>query len=304
MAEERPEKQTIRDRWITEVVSAEHDGAEPLYLTLCGAEGYEISMLIDRGILRLTETGAIDDRDADRVVAVESRAEAAVTLRQRFPGLKLRAHPVEQLVQHSNPMSWPRREDRTVCRALHINLDFNKSLSGSMEAGRAVFRDLDVMRKLATIHSTPTPLNWKLFVTFNAAWSWGPEVELALVEFLRENFEIDADFAHRCREFLGEEVFESIKLNTLQADSIDDVGRQRILMVFVPKKIAELVHTEGWLVRTTLNWHYGGYGNVAPMVTWMFAFEWDGRASGSIYRDSRAAILEHTGSVTSTGTVD
>jgi len=74
------------------------------------------------------------------------------------------------------------------------------------------------------------------------------------------------------------------------------VDEQRLIVaVLVPKKIAALVHNQGWITKTTANWRYGGVGEAAPMCTWAISFNWDSRSTylaDSVYEESLATIFQ------------
>src|SRR5690242_12319854 len=93
MAADRPAKKTIRAKWIDKVQEKEPDlqiDNSPLYLTMPGAEGKEIDLLIRRGVLRRNDTGSIAAEDGLKVVAIEYDDDAQLALRKKYPGLSVR----------------------------------------------------------------------------------------------------------------------------------------------------------------------------------------------------------------------
>ena len=94
---------------------------------------------------------------------------------------------------------------------------------------------------------------------------------------------------------------------SLDTQSLSYEERQKLLMVFVPKKIAEMVHGQNRQVKTSQNLRYGGTADEAPMVTWVFSFLWDTRASvtpDAVYKDCLNLILSAAGYVSDTGQID
>ncbi len=76
-------------------------------------------------------------------------------------------------------------------------------------------------------------------------------------------------------------------------------------MAFVPKRIADLVRTQGWRVETVHNIAYGGSGH-ASMVTWVLRFHWDLRVTSTpdaVYRDSVRSVLSAPGLIAENGTL-
>ena len=75
MQSQRPAKDAVRELWADIVVRRQEERREkvPLYLTLAGAEGYDIELLIKKGVIEQTKTGAIVDAEDLTVVAVESK---------------------------------------------------------------------------------------------------------------------------------------------------------------------------------------------------------------------------------------
>jgi len=126
-------------------------------------------------------------------------------------------------------------------------------------------------------------------------------------EFLAENFTQEPDFGRSARQVLGTEFYDALLgSQTVELARLSTDDQQRLLMVFVPKKITHLVHAEGWRLRTPHNLRYGGHSGQAPMVTWVFRFTWDRRYNTkpfSVYRDSLIDALTAAGEVDSEGRI-
>src|SRR5438128_8562239 len=165
MAAERPEKATMRSLWVEEVCRADSAGATdrvPLYVTLPGAHGRDIQALVDRGVLALSETGAVGDIADMRVVAIERSANALVELGKRFPGLKILDQSLEALLHSTGSFKWPRGEHHQLFRAQVINLDLDEPLKAPTQEGQLSFPSLALIRKDATIHADTPCVEWTL----------------------------------------------------------------------------------------------------------------------------------------------
>lgn len=311
MAAERPEKQTVRELWMDEV--QRHEGEQlpddvPLYLTLPGARGGDIEALIDRGVLRLTETGAIEDPEAMKVVAIEHSPSAVIALQRRYPGLKIVEKSVSDMLHSIGPLQWPTGSHKTYCRAQVVNLDFDTPLKGVVEHGQLVFPSLALVQKLATLHATPAPIDWTLGLTLHGETVWDSDTDALACRFLAANFARDAAFSGGAREVLGSELHQGVcdSPDSVGLNGLDRASQQRVLMVLVPKQIAFDAHTIGWNVDTVENLCYGGTENRAPMVTWLLRFRWDSRASTdpeALYREALGRSLRRRGEIAADGAI-
>lgn len=309
MSEERPEKLTMREHWIERVISARQGrrvGKEPIYLTLAGAEGREIDLLVESEFLHLAESGAIDTADLGLVVAVESSPDAELELRNRYPGLTVLQENIGNILRSESLTAWPSGEHRHYCRAHCINLDLNSPLAATSESGQLRFPIVDWIRKFATLHAEPPRLDWSLFLTLHGEILWEAQDSEAAQRFLAENFSLEGEFASACRELFGEDLFGSIEGGDANLGELTRDQQQRVLMAFVPKKIAQVAHVDGWLIKTDLNLRYGGLGHRAPMVTWILRFLWDPRSGSEpnvVYRESLVEILASAGRIAEDGSV-
>lgn len=281
MEEDRPAKQAIRNLWIDLVYEQRaFSGAAPLYLTMPGAVGREIDLLIERGLLRQLETGAIDDADAKRVVVVESSPNAMAELKKRFPGISALGDSVHGLLKGSDRTKMPEGIHRTRCQAKVVNLDFNKPLQAKTHQGVPAWDELELVVKLAMLHRA-TPESWFLCLTVNADMPWAQAVQRAAVRFVRENIERRAGFRADCERVLGVDLVTFVENSSDLVADQDARDRQRFLMAFVPKKIASEATPAGWRLSTLENIHYGGTSGHAPMVTWIFRFDWNQRTGST-----------------------
>jgi hypothetical protein len=321
MAGERPPKQTIRSLWLEQHQHYNErfpaDDA-PLLLTLCGDEGREIGLLVQHGIIKLTETGAIAPEFENRVVAIERNPQAALNLRRHWPGLKIKQINFSAILSGDSYIRFPSGEHERICCAKVINLDLQEPLHERIEEGAIEFPVLRLIHKLSQIHAELTPrIEWCLCLTLNGklvnrgtdgTLSWSQAIGNVIREFLIENFQRSVEFTTSCRTLLGDDLFGRIYNNTLfDLSVLSEEEQQKLLMIFVPKKIAQLVHPQNWHVRTTWNLRYGGRGSHAPMVTWILSFIWDPRAASTpdaVYRDSLNAILASAGRIDDDGRIE
>jgi hypothetical protein len=309
MAGDRPEKKTVREIWLqaaTGYSEAFDDDPHPLFLTLGGAEGRDIQLLIDNHLLELTETGAISAEMKHRVIAVESSSRAAAALQIKYPGLKILEEPFQNLLSGESLIRFPRGEHEEFCCARVVNLDLNEPLMVANGHSLLDFPILKWVRKLCQLHAQHD-LDWTLCLTLHGETVWGLDVSKAVRDFLVENFGRELSFADACRDLFEDELFELVS-----ADTAVDFGlrayedQQRLLMAFVPKKIAQLVHHDGWRVETSRNLRYGGTAGRAPMVTWVIDFVWDPSTRArpdATYRQALAQVLSGAGRIEEDGTI-
>src|SRR4051812_16488834 len=87
MSADRPPKITMRNLWADQFEAfLEKHGDEgfPIFATLSGAEAKDIRRLIERNLIRLTETGGIAESDMGKVVAIEHNSPAVLHLQKQF----------------------------------------------------------------------------------------------------------------------------------------------------------------------------------------------------------------------------
>lgn len=313
MAADRPEKQVIRDFWAQQASSVwekfANDPQVPLYVTLSGAEGKDIKRLADEGLLNLTEVGGIATADQNKIVAVEVNHTAEFELRRRFPGLRTYREGFQNLVSGTGITSFPDKDRKRICRARIINLDLTVPLHGDAnEDGELQFPVLTWIKKLCQMHAEPPRLEWCLCLTLQGGITWAPEISNDIQAFLGENFHFEKSFGELSRSFLGDTLYNQILgQDPLDFRELTQDERQKVLMAFVPKKITQLVHAEGWRVYTRANIRYGGREDHAPMVSWIFEFRWDRRYSRTpraVYSDSLADVLRSVKAIHPDGRID
>lgn len=310
MAEDRPEKGCMRELWMETVVEVDAHYAgdgPPLYLTLPGARGFEIDLLIARGVLETTETGAIAPEHQQKVIAIESRREAIAALAARYPGLKLLRESVQNVLKTSTPLQWPAGEALDACRARVINLDLNTSFDCVVSDGHLDFPLVRLVDKLAIIQAaqTPRPSVWHLMLTLDSRIQWTRAESRLIKEYLRANFDSEPAFAASARDALGDDLYEEILRDRgMMAAGLESAAQQALLMTLVPKALARVCANAGWRLETLRNLRYGDGAQRAAMVSWLFRANWDQQLSRNPeqgYRASLRTVHAHVGHIEANG---
>lgn len=312
MDQNRAEKNAIRRLWLNEVrASVENypDDEIPMYLTLPGAEGRDIQLLVEHGLLRLTEAEirGIVEEDKGKVVAVESNSRAITELQKRFPNLRILRVPINDLIRGEALTSWPQGVHAHLCRARVVNLDLNSPLHAREQEGDIVFPVIRWIAKFAQLHAEP-PLDWSLCLTLNGGLVWDATVCRYTKNLLVENFQREPRFAESCKIHLGSALYNQIEAPEDEVDfsSLSEAAQQQVLMILVPKLITQYVQHQGWKIRTQRNLRYQGGGG-APMVTWVVHFTRNSGVSATpnaAYRDALANILYSKGLIRDDGQIE
>src|SRR3569832_2316096 len=180
MGADRPDKQRIRSLWLKEVMSAScaaETDEVPLYLSLPGALGKDIELLVEAGVVTLADNRAIAAGDEWKVVAVESSSSAVLELKKRFSGLRVLNQNIQGILRSTGPLTWPRGDHVRYCRAHVVNLDLNASLQAERdELGHYVFPTVQLIANLARLHVEPPALDWVLCLTVAAQINWEDDV--------------------------------------------------------------------------------------------------------------------------------
>jgi hypothetical protein len=305
----RSEKSTIREIWIDVLkrYDRQHSGSTGLlYVMLPGAEGREIDLLVEHNLIELTEIGSIAQESMTRIAAVESSPLAVGVLQRKFPGLKIYQTNFAALVRGHGLLSYPQGDERNCCRARVINLDLNETLA-VRDDGSAAFPILIWIQKLGEMHAAYPRLDWCLYLTLHGEVHWTKQLSETVRIYLQENFGRAELFSRYARTLLGAELHEQIFSGAGELDvaALPREQQQKILMAFVPKKIADLVRTQHWRLETESNLRYGQPGH-APMVTWIIHFKHDLRAAGipdAVYVESLNGVLAVAGRIELDGSV-
>ena len=270
-------------------------------------------MLVDKGVIKLTENGAIATESQNRIVAVERANPAVLEIRKLYPGLKVVDKDFDFLIRGESLTEYPKRENKEdydkICCARIINLDFDTALNAKETDEGIIFPTFKWVQKVSQLHADRMPRqSWCLCLTFNDTINWVPNASESVRHFLVENYTLSPEFEASCRLLLGEDLQSKIIDIELPVDfaNIAKEDQQKLLMVFVPKKIAQLVYGQGWLVKTSWNLHYNGGGG-APMVTWILSYVWDTQASSTpnaVYQKSLREIFASPGHVADDGQIE
>ncbi len=310
MADERPAKIAIRELWLKQVKEFNDEYPEddvPLYLTLSGSEARDIKLLAENGIIKLTEIGAISQEFQSRVVAIEQNPQAVLTLQKKMPGLQIVDKNFGDLIKGVSPLSFPtNKKEIEYCCAKIVNLDLQSNLVFKSDNAGIIFPVFNWIEKISLLHSQKKPnINWCLYLTLNAAINQPEDIGGLIQNFLKENYLISPNFELSCRNLLGDNIQDSIL-----SDKVLDLSQftwqenQKILMIFVPKKISNLVYNQSWHVKTLWNLCYGGNQGHAPMVSWILYFQWDERTAATpqaVYTDSLNKILSSVAKIEDDG---
>lgn len=312
MNSKRPQKQSVRKLWLDEIKDLDKkyaDSEYPLYLTLPGEEGYDIQMLIDQGLINLTENKkSISEKHLKKVIAVESNNGAILNLQKKFPGLRIEHQNIQNILKGSGLESWPNDEEKEIFCSHIVNLDFDGSIKYDYKNGAIIFKELEWIYKICLIRTNEGLKNWKLFLTFNANLSnWDVEVFDYIKNFIFDNIKHEKHFSDQCKELFGEKLFPVFN----NEDNIEDYEfthkeSQKILMIFVPKFLSNKLHVNGWTLKTKINLYYGELPETAPMVTWIINFNYDESKLSTpklIYKESILSIFDKVGYIDKSGEI-
>lgn len=310
MDQERTEKQTIRMFWLEEArdyMGRYPEDEEPLYLTLSGAEGRDVRLFAEQGLIKLTETNSIVGEDQGKVIAVEYDPQAVLQLQRKYPGLKIVEKNFQDLVRGIGHFSWPNHEEKHYCRARIINLDLNGELRAQQQEARTEFPVVAWIDKVARLHAVSPRRDWTLCLTLYGEINWGDEICNFTQEFLRDNFRREPRFAESCQNLFGEALCEDIESkSSVDFSALSLELQQQVLTVIVPKLIAQRIQNQGWRMVTKRNLRYGGE-ETAPMSTWVVRFTWDAGAIASpnaAHSDALAGIFHFVGSIRDDGQIE
>jgi hypothetical protein len=302
MLAQRAEKRYIRNQWISEIkqISDGFDSDIPLYLTLPGAEGIEIRLLIEEGIIGLTEVNSIREADIGKIIAVENNNEAVLSLQKKFPGLKICQVDFGALIRGPQLFTWPERrsQDWRACRSKIVNLDLNGNLLTTESGDQIVFIIPRWIEKLCEIHGAHPSIDWTLFLTLRGEILWEDRINKFIQNFLMDNIRREPEFRTRCLDYWGSVLYERIILEESDYKRFDRDEQQMILIVLIPKLITNYVCNRGWRVITRRGIKYGG-DSTSPMVSFIisFEFETDALEPNRIYCESILDIFTELGSI-------
>lgn len=271
LSQDRPAKRTVRRLWLDEVNQyTANEG--PLYLTLPGAEGKDIELLIEAGIVSTTDTGAISAADIGKIVAVESNSEAVLSLQRKYPGLRIHDSPLENVMNGAGPFAWPPRNVQEDMRARVINIDLDKSLKAEFN-GNVSFPLIRIIKKISQLHrerpNGDPPQPWSLCITINSTTNWPDAAINFFFRFLAENCESHPAFREGAIAALGNALVDRIMTDhtTLTLRALERDQQERLLCIFLPKLILSELNDHHWDAQRCYSLGYGGNGDQAAMTT-------------------------------------
>jgi hypothetical protein len=267
----RPSKVTIRGLWVEEVKRFTNSNETPLYVTLPGAHGLDISALVAEGLIRTTETGAIHPEDKDKVTAIEYDAEAVLALNRKFPGLNIVEDNLNNVLSGPTPFAWPPLKMREQLRGRVVNLDFNQAMTGNTTGGRPEFQLLKFVKKISSIQSQPqAPAQrraWTLCLTVNTTCNWSDGLWRAVTSYLRSNCRRNDAFRVQVARLLGNDLRARIEAeNNFSLREVGQPEMHRALSLLLPKLIIDEVNDHSWRVVAVWTYLYGDAPE-APMLT-------------------------------------
>ena len=271
MATERAEKDILRHLWADEVEAHDGDDGHYLYLTLPGNEARDIEVLHDRGILRLTETGAVAEDCARTVVAIAAHDDVILELSRRFPGLKIVEQDVNSALSGPRETAWPQGELRDIWCARVINLDLDEVLKPVTGVDDLRFRVVAWLKKVALLHAEAAVDEWTLCLTLHAETPWSKKFSAQIQDFLKDNFGESEEFAARAREVLGDELFALMSSSKrVDCASLSPEDQAHLLLTVVPKAVVAELSSQ-WDVEVSTNCAYGlKTAGRATMGSWVF----------------------------------
>ena len=311
LAADRPAKRTVRNLWLKEVNKYPGDETHPLYLTLPGAEGKDIQLLIDNGIVSRTETGAISAEDQKKIVAIESNSEAVLSLQRKFPGLKIRESAIEGHIGGDGLYNWPNNEIRNDFCARVVNIDLDKPLKASVNGEGVQFPLIKLIKKISQLHHEPpvgAAKNWSLCVTVNSTTQWGKDVSKFFLKYLAINCDQHPTFKQDMTKTFGQQFVDDLQADNVEPDlnNLSHGTKEKLLCIFLPKIIIDKINDHNWLVEECTSLHYGGTDGHAAMSTLTISLC---RAQGAAtnpakrYETNLGKVIANLGAVDINGTL-
>jgi hypothetical protein len=232
-------------------------------------------LLIDDGLISLTEAGAIETRDSKKIVAVESSMPACGRLKARFPGLQVREMNVKSMLAGDASHSFPDKETKKLCRAVVVNLDYN----GPWQANDDALVAIDKFVRLHEGSPDWPPIEWTLCLTFRARLAGDTEDKISQVKFINDQIADIPDLI----SWVSDQIGPHIGLTQSKPETVDswhDSILQRFLCILVPLKVVHLGCARGWRVNCVRSALYGGPlsepdASKAAMVTFVIDFTQD-----------------------------
>lgn len=278
-------------------------GAEPLYLTLPGADGRDLLMARDEGLIGVTEVGSLAPEHMEKVVAVESSLHAVANLLRVLPGLKVLEQPIQSLIRGEGMTSWPEARDRRWCRAIVVNLDLNQPFTGRTRDGTPTYPIANWVRKLGVLHAESPAVPWSLLLTLHGEAVLDAEARAETRTALIDNAARVESFREGLQRLIG---VDPAALDASDASfALDREEMHRLLLALVPKRLAKEL-PPGWGMAVRWCYTYGGSESDAPMVAFRMDFDPSDPRSATppaIYESAVAGILDRVGHIAQDGSL-
>ena len=302
MMQERPEKTTIRERWIEIIAEVEKqirtDKKSPLYVTLAGAEGKDIECLINRGIIKKTETGAISTDDKWKVVAIEKNGPTATELRRKYPGLDVRDEDVLSLIRGNAETLFPNpnHKDYHLWKAPVINLDYNSMLKGEVKNGKVVFEVTQTLKKISTIHhEAGSESQWYILLTLNANINLDNDCWREIKQTLKDNMSSVVEFKKDLSSLIPLNESDDIDCDTIKKIKKESKLQQNLLLALIPKYFSQRIRDQRWEFKDVISFAYGNNtAGRARMASWIICIEkpQDLKTDEQCYQENVGKILK------------
>jgi hypothetical protein len=256
-------KQHVRKLWVDEVRFREIGlNGEVLYVTLCGAEGFDIGELIAAGVIETEANGAIKQQHVKRVVAFEKNMPAVANIKKKFHGLSVREKDIHDQLKISTPFANPSNEEKKIFAAPVINLDYDKSINITDDFKIPI---VEAALRLAHFHQNGH-FPWTLLVTVNATINWSVEVQDHEKTFLGSYTQ-----AQSCQAYFTSNVGGPISSST-DLRQLSSAEQQHLIAIHLPLRIAARLVGDQWKVSVHAVCLYSGGGG-APMATWILRID-------------------------------
>jgi len=277
MANQRPEKVTIRQLWINQAILHSQQSAEnatPLYTTLSGHEGHEFRLLHEAGLLQLTETGAVESSCLHKFIAIEQNATAYASLSTKFPGLKIVRESIQNIVLGHTKLRYPVGEVEKICRSKIINLDLNEPWMPRLQGDQWIIPTCRGIEKFAELHASDPKLHWTLLLTLHGECPWSIDAQSVISGKINDLFHTYPALIEEVQDWIGEELLTNIRNNhVIDFSTVPKLLQQKLLMWVVPMCVALACRQQGWAISVLENIHYGQHPEHAPMVSWIIDFQ-------------------------------
>jgi len=263
----------MRILWSKEVQHRHHEDFPDrvLYLTLCGEHALDIHQLVEDGVVKLLESGAVDLVNSPKVVAFEKNSPAAFAVKRAFPGLDVRELDIHDALRLAKPLVIPDGPDKKAFEAAVVNLDYD----GAMRIKDGQIQPIRAVSKIASLQALKKK-DWSLLLTLNASVNWSLDDQLIERNFLA-GASADVPEVVDCLRAKSEVVdcFDE----DCDLASLDDLELlQTFQSMLITARVAEAVCSHGWVPTPLGAYIYGGHDSRAPMLSFIFRMNYSNDA--------------------------